>query len=122
MHYLSFLINLFVWTSIGIIVGHFVFRNLRKKENLTALVASLGSLFGGMFSFATHGMWVETGVDFFNFLVALIFSFVSLFLLLPESREVFYNLLSKIINPIFESINKTKGASGKPYFTPSLNS
>lgn len=121
MHYLSFLINLFAWTSIGIVVGHFVFKNLRKKENLTILIASLGSLFGGMFSFATHGMWIETGVDFFNFLIALMFSFLSLFLLLPESREVFYDVFNKIINPVLDRV-KNKGVSEKPYSTPSLNS
>ncbi len=78
------------------------------------MIASLGGLLGGMFSFANHGMWVDVGIDFYNLLMAFFFSLLSVVLILPESRPVFNAIFAQIADIILGRV-KERGKSR--YFT-----
>lgn len=86
MHFASFVINLLGWTFIGIGLGFFLHKGVRRRQNISSLVGGLASLIGGIFSFLLHGMWTEIGVDFFNLFVAFAFSLTALYIFAPNTR------------------------------------
>lgn len=116
MHFTFFVINLIGWTIVGMITGLISLQNHRRKENLTLFLAVLGGLLGGIISFATHGMWVENGIDFFNFLVALSFSVTAVYAFIPEKRMIFYEMFEKAKTFGRSNLSETKEATQRRYF------
>jgi len=71
----------------------------------------MSGLFGGAFSAMTHGMWVDVGIDFFNFIVALTFATVAVYVFIPERREAIHGIFAKAFNTKYTSFSKAREAS-----------
>ena len=81
------------------------------------MIAGFGGLLGGMFSFASHGMWVDIGIDFYNLFMAFFTSILFVVLFLPESRPVLNAVFSKITNLVLGRIEQTRQIKGRKFFT-----
>lgn len=114
MHFISFTVNMVGWTLLGLAIGYLALQGHRRKESSTVLLSSMSGLFGGSFSAMTHGMWVDVGIDFFNFFVALVFAIVAVYAFIPERREAVSGIFGRIANLASSAFSKTREATQRP--------
>ncbi|HZQ29799.1 MAG TPA: hypothetical protein VFA93_01835 [Patescibacteria group bacterium] len=74
--------------AVGVAIGRFVSRRIKKAENTIVFVAALSSLTTGIFSSLTHGTWLGFGIDFFNIASAAISAVLNLYIFQPKTRPV----------------------------------
>lgn len=108
MHFLSFVLNVILWTMLGIIIGMITLQGHRRKENMTLFLSTLATLLGGSFAYAAHGTWVEFGVDFFNLFVAMATGISTVFIFVPERREAIAFLFQNGIEMLKSAYSKVK--------------
>lgn len=113
MHFISFILNLILWTILGIIIGAISLQGHKRKENLTLFVSTLSTLLGGAFAYTAHGTWVEFGVDFFNLFVALAVGISTVFVFVPERREAISFLFERGRTFLANSLTKRQENFGQ---------
>lgn len=110
-HFLSFIVNLVAWAILGVIIGSISLQGHRRAENKTLFIATMSTLFGGILAFATHGTWVNVGVDFFNLAVALLFGIGTVYTFVPERREAISELFVRVGNLLKSGVPQEREVS-----------
>lgn len=109
MHFYFFILNVLLWTILGIIIGTISLQGHKRKENKTLFLSTLSTLLGGSFAFAAHGMWVELGIDFFNLFVALLTGVATVYTFVPERRETLGLLFERGFEILKTGFIRTQG-------------